>query len=40
MGRLRPGNYQINFICDTFSFLKEVSKSNNTTTHFLTVIPE
>lgn len=39
MGRLRPGNYRIDFTCDAFSLLKEISKSNNTTAYFLT-IPE
>lgn len=39
MGRLRPGNYRIDFTCDAFSLLKEVTKSNNTTAYFLT-IPE
>lgn len=39
MGRLRPGNYRIDFTCDAFSSLKEVTKSNNTTAYFLT-IPE
>ncbi len=37
MGRLRPGNYRIDFTCDAFSLLKEVSKSNNTTSYPLTV---
>lgn len=39
IGRLRPGNYRIDFTCDAFSLLKEVTKSNNTTAYFLT-IPE
>ncbi len=38
MGRLRPGNYRIDFTCDAFSFLKEVTKSNNTTAYFLTIL--
>ena len=37
IGRLRPVNYRIDFTCDAFSLLKEVSKSNNTTAYFLTV---
>jgi len=37
IGRLRPGNYRIDFTCDAFSLLKEVTKSNNTTSYLLTI---
>jgi len=37
IGRLRPGNYRIDFTCDVFSLLKEVTKSNNTTAYLLTI---
>ncbi len=37
LGKLKAGNYRIDFTCDAYSLLKEVTKSNNTTSRSLIV---